>query len=77
MSGMEPEIRDFLKTVLKTISAGMLFLIFHMTVGLYFNWAFFEESIRIGNMIYYLVLVGSLTYMLYYLKKIWKSKLLK
>ena len=74
---MEPEIRDFLKTVLKTISAGMLFLIFHMTVGLYFNWAFYQENIRIGNIIYYFILAGSFFYMLFYLYKIWKDKLLK
>ena len=77
MSGMEPEIRDFLKTVLKTISAGMLFLIFHMTVGLYFNWAFYEDRIRIGNIVYYLILAGSFLYMLFYLYNIWKGKLLK
>ncbi len=74
---MEPEIRDFLKTVLKTISAGMLFLIFHMTVGLYFNWAFYQENIRIGNIIYYFILAGSFFYMLFYLYNIWKDKLLK
>jgi NADH:ubiquinone oxidoreductase subunit 3 (subunit A) len=77
MSGMEPEIRDFLKTVLKTISAGMLFLIFHMTVGLYFNWAFYQENIRIGNIIYYFILAGSFFYILFYLYNIWKDKLLK
>jgi hypothetical protein len=75
MSGMEPEIREFLKTVLKTISAGMLFLIFHMTIGLYFNWAFFEETMRIGNIIYYLFLTASIIYLLYYLKKIWQGKI--
>jgi len=75
MSGMEPEIREFLKTVLKTISAGMLFLIFHMTIGLYFNWAFFEETMHIGNIIYYLFLTTSIIYLLYYLKKIWQGKI--
>jgi NADH:ubiquinone oxidoreductase subunit 3 (subunit A) len=77
MSGIEPEIRDFLKTVLKTISAGMLFLIFHMTVGLYLNWAFYEKTIRLGNIIYYVILAGSFIYMLVYLKKIWKGKVFK
>lgn len=75
MSGMEPEVRDFLKTVLKTISAAMLFLIFHMTIGLYLNWAFFEEEIRIGNIVYYVVLTGSFIYMLFYLYKLWKAKI--
>lgn len=75
MSGMEPEVRDFLKTVLKTISAGMLFLVFHMIVGLYFNWAFFEGDVRLGNIIYYFIFTGSFIYMLFYLYKLWKGKI--
>jgi len=75
MSGMEPEIKAFLKRVLQTVSAGMLFLIFHMTVGLYFNWAFFEKELRPGNIIYYLVFAASLLYLIYYYLKLWKGLL--
>jgi len=75
MSGMEPEVKEFLKRVLKTVSGGMLFLVFHMTVGLYFNWAFFEGEVRTGNWIYYLTLLLSFCYLLYYYYKLWKGKL--
>lgn len=51
----------------------MLFLLFHMTVGLYFNWAFFEESIRTGNIIYYVLFLFSLGGFIYYLRRIWKG----
>ena len=40
--GIEPEVKDFLKRVLQTVSMGMLFLIVHMTFGLYLNWGFYE-----------------------------------
>ncbi|MFN8265017.1 MAG: hypothetical protein U0T11_03035 [Chitinophagaceae bacterium] len=74
MSSFEPEIRDYLKKVLRTISACMLFSLFHMTVGIYFNWAFFEGQIRTGNIIYYLILLASLAGLIYYLFKIWGGK---
>ncbi len=73
MSSFEPEIRDYLRKVLRTISACMLFSLFHMTVGIYFNWAFFEGQIRTGNIIYYLILLISLAGLIYYLYKVWSE----
>lgn len=73
MSEMEPEARDFLKRVMQTVSVGLLFLLLHMTVGIYFNWAFFEGSIRIGNLIYYLIFILSLAGLIYYYYKLWKG----
>lgn len=75
MSGIEPETRDFLKRIIQTVSMGMLFLLVHMTVGIYFNWAFFEGTIRTGNIIYYLFLIASLTALVYYYYRMWKGKI--
>lgn len=75
MSGIEPETRDFLKRIIQTISVGMLFLLLHMTFGLYFNWAFFEGSPRTGNIIYYTILLLSLTGLIYFYYRLWKGKL--
>lgn len=75
MSGIEPETRDFLKRIIQTVSMGMLFLLVHMTVGIYFNWAFFEDTIRTGNIIYYLFFVGSLIALVYYYYRMWKGKI--
>lgn len=74
-SGIEPETRDFLKRIIQTISVGMLFLLLHMTFGLYFNWAFFEGDIRTGNIIYYIFLFLSLAGLIYFYYRLWKGKL--
>jgi NADH:ubiquinone oxidoreductase subunit 3 (subunit A) len=74
MSGIEPEARDFLKRIVQTVSVGMLFLLLHMTFGIYFNWAFFEGSPGIGNIIYYLIFLGSLTGLIYFYYRLWKGK---
>ena len=73
MSHEEPDIRIYLRKVLKTVSAGMLFLLFHMTVGIYLNWGFFEGSIGIGNIIYYLLILATLGGFVYYLLKVWRQ----
>ncbi len=75
MSGIEPETRDFLKRIMQTVSMGMLFLLLHMTFGIYFNWAFFEGSIRTGNIIYYIIFVLSLAALIYFYYRLWHAKL--
>lgn len=74
MNDFEPDIRDYLRKVLKTVSVGLVFLLFHMTVGIFLNWAFFEGSMGIGNMVYYLVLVTTLAGMINYLMRVWKRE---
>lgn len=74
MNDFEPDIRDYLRKVLKTVSVGLVFLLFHMTVGIFLNWAFFEGSMGIGNMVYYLVLVTTLAGMINYLMRVWKKQ---
>jgi NADH:ubiquinone oxidoreductase subunit 3 (subunit A) len=75
MSEMEPEARAFLKRVMQTVSVGLLFLLLHMTAGIYFNWAFFENSPGIGNIVYYLIFLTSLAALIYYYYKLWKGHL--
>ena len=75
MSGMEPEAQDFLKRIVQTVSMGILFLLLHMTFGLYLNWAFFEGSPGIGNIIYYIVFLASFAGLIYFYFRLWKGKL--
>ncbi len=75
MSGMAPEAQDFLKRIVQTVSVGMLFLLLHMTFGLYLNWGFFEGSPTIGNIIYYIVFLASLAGLIYFYYRLWKGKL--
>ncbi len=66
MSGMEPEAQEFLKRIVQTVSTGILFLLLHMTFGLYLNWGFFEGTPRLGNIIYYIVFLASLSGLIYF-----------
>ena len=75
MSGMEPEVQEFLKRIAQTVSVSLLFFLFHMTVGLYLNWAFFEGSPRTGNIIYYLIFLITLAGLIYFYYWLWKGKL--
>ena len=75
MSGMEPEAQEFLKRIVQTVSVGMLFLLLHMTFGLYLNWGFFEGAPTIGNIIYYIVFLASLAGLIYFYYRLWKGKL--
>ncbi len=75
MSGMEPEVQEFLKRIAQTVSVSLLFFLLHMTVGIYFNWAFFEDGPRIGNIIYYFVFLASLAGLIYFYYRLWKGKL--
>jgi hypothetical protein len=74
MSHDEPDIRVYLRKVLKTVSAGMLFLLFHMTVGIYLNWGFFEGAIGIGNIVYYFLFLATLGGLIYYLLRVWRKE---
>jgi len=73
--GIEPEVKNFLKRVLQTVSMGMLFLIVHMTFGLYLNWGFYEEEMTTGNLIYYIFFVTSFIALLYYYYRMWNTHL--
>ncbi len=62
----------FLKRVAKSLSIGLLFLIVNMTLGIYFNLAFFENGIGIKNILYYLFFIVSLFFTVKILLKMWK-----
>ncbi len=75
MSGMEPDMQNFLKRILQTVSVTLLFLLLHMTAGVYLNWAFFEGKPSLGNIIYYFVFLSSLAVLIYFYYRLWKGNL--
>lgn len=71
---MEDDVREFLVKILNTIAMGMIWLIINMTVGIYFDFAFFENKPGPGNYIFYAWFVISLLLLIRYLIKKWKRK---
>ena len=73
--GMEPEMSEFLMRIVQTISMGMLWLLVNMTLGIKFDFAFFETHPTIGNYLYYAFFLISLGALIFYFRKKWKGKL--
>jgi len=72
MSDMEQETRDFLAKIATSISVGLLWLLINSTIGIAYNFAFFEKQPGIGNYIFYGWFLVSLLWLIYYYRKKWK-----
>jgi hypothetical protein len=70
---MEPEVREFLIRIMQSISIGLVWLLVNMSIGIYYGFAFFEGSPTLGNYLYYVGFLLSLTWLIFYLKKKWKG----
>jgi len=72
MSGMEPEVKNFLSKIVTSLSVGLLWLLINSTIGIYFNFAFFENKPTPGNYIFYVWFLVSLFFLIKLYRKIWK-----
>ena len=70
---MEEDITKIFRKIVKTLSAGILWLLVNMSIGIYFGWMFFYASITIGNIIFYVFMLSTLVFLIYYLKKVWRE----
>jgi hypothetical protein len=72
MSGMEPEVKSFLSKISTSLSVGLLWLLINTTIGIGFNFAFFEEQPSIGNYLFYAWFLLSLFLLIIFYRKKWK-----
>jgi hypothetical protein len=72
---MEPEAREFLVRVAKSLSIVILWMLVNMTLGIFFHFGFIYNSISVANIIFYIFFITTLTALLWYLLKIWKESL--
>ncbi len=70
---MEPDVRNFLSKILSSISTTLLWMLINSTVGIGFNYAFFEGSPSLSNYIFYVWFVVSFVFLLGYLLKKWSK----
>lgn len=71
---MEPEIKAFFKKVSLTILSVILWLSIHLFIGINLSWAFFNDTIEIGNLIYYFFLLITFTILVKIIFRIWKNE---
>ena len=70
---MEPDVRDFLVKIVQSISMGLVWLLINMSIGIYYGFAFFEDTPSWGNYVYYVACLTSLVMLIMYLRKKWKG----
>ena len=73
--GMEPDVRAFLIRIVQSLSMAMVWLLVNMTLGIYFELGFFENTPSLWNYIFYVWFLGSLVLLLLYFRKKWKGHL--
>jgi hypothetical protein len=74
MSMMEDDVKDFLKRIVWTVSAGFFWLTITVAIGAYNDLLVPNHKITIGNIIFYIWGVGTLAALLYLYFRIWKKK---
>ena len=73
--GMEPDVRAFLIRIVQSLSMAMVWLLVNMTIGIYFELGFFENTPTVWNYIFYVWFLASLVLLLLYFRKKWKGHL--
>ena len=70
---MEPGVREFLKRIMLTLFIGLFWLILNSTIGIMYNYAFFENSPSVGNILFYIWFIGSALTLYWYLQRMWNK----
>jgi hypothetical protein len=70
---MEPEVIALLKRVALSILLAFCWLAMNVTIGVKFDLAVAENHVTIGNVLYYIWLVGSLILLLLLLLRLWRQ----
>jgi hypothetical protein len=73
-SGFEPEVQDFLRRIVLSIVLGVIWLVVNMTIGIFFEWMFFEGRPTMGNYIYYTFFLVTLGWYVWGLRRTWKKR---
>jgi len=72
---LEPEVAAFLKRILTSISLVLLWMLINSTAGIMYGYAFIENGIKLGNIIFYIWLAISLPLLIWYIIRLWKEKI--
>ena len=71
---MEPEVAAFLKRILTTIGIVLFWMGMNSTFGIMMGYAYIEEKIQLGNIIFYTWLAIGTPATIWYLRKLWKEQ---
>lgn len=70
---MEPEVKRFLKLIAKSIALLICWMLLNTWFGIKMGLLFLDEKITAWHGVYYVLMIASFTWLLYYVKKMWKG----
>jgi hypothetical protein len=71
---IEPDARNFLKKILKTMFFSLGWMFANVVLGLAFEYAYIEGRPSAANIIYYICSVAALIVLVLWLVKTWRKK---
>ena len=69
---MEPDAKELLVKVSKSLGTGLIWLMINMTAGIYLGWLFFGDHMTVGNYVFYAFMILSLAGLIWYNVRLWK-----
>jgi hypothetical protein len=73
-SGIEPEVTKFMWRIVRTLSAGLLWMLLQVVAGIMPGYAFIEDRLTWWNAGYYLFFLLSLGLLIYYFYRLWRHE---
>jgi hypothetical protein len=73
-SGMDPEMKQYFRKIINSLSFFIMWLIFVLGIGLYFELGRIDGRPGIFNIVYYLLALTSFIFLLRYLFRTWARK---
>lgn len=72
--GMDPEVKRYFKKIIRSLVAGLMWMMVSITAGIYFELAYSERYPSIVHILFYAGMAITLCLLLWYLYIIWKKK---
>ena len=73
-SDIEPEVTRFLWRIVRTLTAGLAWMLLQVIAGIMPGYAFTDNGFSWKNVLYYILLLLSLGALLYYYYKLWRKE---
>lgn len=71
-SGWDPEVKQYFRKIINTVSLGLSWLLAAATAGLYFRLAYRSDVPLVLNFLYYALLIGTGFLLGRYLYRLWR-----
>jgi hypothetical protein len=74
-SGIEPEVTKFMWRIIRTLVAGLIWMLIQVIAGIRTGYAFADNGLSWKNILYYCGAILSFAALLYYYYKLWRGRL--